>query len=209
MKRAIILLLLCSTAFGQLQKKQIQFVDEWGKRVNLGTDVSIYVYQVGTTTERTCYKDLRRYYTCTQPITDDSANTPFVYDQGLLVFYSSGPTFKLVVTDGTYTRTLDNLTASDTQFLWPSFIASLDDSWAAIGSLSKADGTVIVGDGTTWTEESGATLRTTIGVGTTDSPTFAGLTVDSNTLSVYMGELLDDANEAELKASINLEVGVD
>ena len=40
-----------------------------------------------------------------------------------------------------------------------------------------ADGEVIVGDGTTDpVAESGATLRTSIGVGTGDSPTFAGLT---------------------------------
>jgi hypothetical protein len=40
-----------------------------------------------------------------------------------------------------------------------------------------ADGELIVGDGTTDpVAESGATLRTSIGVGTGDSPTFAGLT---------------------------------
>jgi len=43
-----------------------------------------------------------------------------------------------------------------------------------------ADGEMIVGDGTTDpVAESGATLRTSIGVGTGDSPTFTGLTLSS------------------------------
>lgn len=52
----------------------------------------------------------------------------------------------------------------------------LDADLTALGSLAKADGNIIVGDGTTWVAESGAAARTSLGLGTTDNPEF--LTVD-------------------------------
>jgi hypothetical protein len=56
-----------------------------------------------------------------------------------------------------------------------------------------ADGEVIVGDGTTDpVAESGATLRTSIGVGTGDSPQFTGIELShatANTLSASSGDL--------------------
>ena len=51
-----------------------------------------------------------------------------------------------------------------------------------------ADGEMIVGDGTTDpVAESGATLRTSIGVGTTDSPQFTGLNLGSATATTLTG----------------------
>lgn len=41
-----------------------------------------------------------------------------------------------------------------------------------IGNLTPADNTIIVGNGTAWVAESGATARTSLGLGTGDSPTF-------------------------------------
>jgi hypothetical protein len=46
----------------------------------------------------------------------------------------------------------------------------------AINALTPTDGNVIVGNGTTWIVESGNTARTSLGLGTSDSPTFAGVT---------------------------------
>jgi hypothetical protein len=46
----------------------------------------------------------------------------------------------------------------------------------AIGALAVTDGNIIVGDGSTWVAESGATARTSLGLGTGDSPTFTGVT---------------------------------
>jgi len=51
--------------------------------------------------------------------------------------------------------------------------AQLDD----ISALAVTDGNIIVGDGANWVAESGDTARVSLGVGTTDSPTFTGLTV--------------------------------
>jgi hypothetical protein len=53
----------------------------------------------------------------------------------------------------------------------------LDTQLSEIAALALTDGNIIVGDGTHWVAESGATLRTSAGLGTGDSPTFAGLTV--------------------------------
>ena len=53
-----------------------------------------------------------------------------------------------------------------------------------IMGLAVTDGNFIVGDGTNWVAESGDTARTSLGLGTADSPSFAGLIVDTTTLVV-------------------------
>lgn len=45
----------------------------------------------------------------------------------------------------------------------------------AISGLTPTDGNIIVGDGATWVAESGATARTSLGVGTGDSPQLTGI----------------------------------
>jgi hypothetical protein len=57
---------------------------------------------------------------------------------------------------------------------------------AAIAGLAVTDSNVIVGNGSTWVAESGATARTSLGVGTGDSPSFTGLTL-SGQLSLANG----------------------
>jgi hypothetical protein len=63
-------------------------------------------------------------------------------------------------------------------------VQAYDADLTAIAALTPTDSNIIVGDGSTWVAESGATARTSLGLGTTDSPTFAGLTVDTDTLFV-------------------------
>lgn len=46
-----------------------------------------------------------------------------------------------------------------------------------IAGLSPANGAVIIGNGTAWTEKTGGTLLTAIGLGTGDSPSFTGLSL--------------------------------
>ena len=85
---------------------------------------------------------------------------------------------------------------------------------ADISGLSKTDGNIIVADGTNWTVESGATARTTLGLGTTDSPTFATLnatTVDFGawTVTESGGSLYfatGGVNKMKLDATGNLTV---
>ena len=51
-----------------------------------------------------------------------------------------------------------------------------DADLTAIAALANTDGNFIVGSGSTWVAESGATARTSLGVGTADSVTFADVT---------------------------------
>jgi acyl-CoA synthetase (AMP-forming)/AMP-acid ligase II len=53
-------------------------------------------------------------------------------------------------------------------------VQAYDAGLAGIAGLAKTDGNIIVGDGSSWVAESGATARTSLGLGTGDSPTFAG-----------------------------------
>lgn len=147
----------------------------------------------------------------------------------------------------------------------------LDADLTTIAGLAKTDNNVIIGNGTSWTVESGATLRTSLGLGTGDSPQFtavnigaasdttltrvsagvaaiegsnillasglgsitqaydaelaalAGLTSAADRLPYFTGSgtaalatfttfarsILDDADEATFKATVNLEIGTD
>ncbi|MFM7011228.1 MAG: hypothetical protein ACKO0Z_18205 [Betaproteobacteria bacterium] len=56
----------------------------------------------------------------------------------------------------------------------------LDAQLTDISALATTDGGFIVGDGANFVLESGATARTSLGLGSNDSPTFNGLTVSGN-----------------------------
>ena len=55
-----------------------------------------------------------------------------------------------------------------------------DAGLADIAGLTPTDSNFIVGNGTNWVAESGDTARLSLGVGSTDSPTFGGLTVNGS-----------------------------
>ena len=59
-------------------------------------------------------------------------------------------------------------------------VQAYDAELAAIAALATTDGNIIVGDGATWVAESGATARTSLGLGTGDSPTFTNLYTSGN-----------------------------
>jgi hypothetical protein len=60
-------------------------------------------------------------------------------------------------------------------------VQAWDTNLDQIAALAVTDGNVIVGNGSAWVAESGATLRTSLGVGAGDTPTFSGLLLDSGT----------------------------
>ena len=62
-------------------------------------------------------------------------------------------------------------------------VMAYDADLAALAGLAQSDGNFIVSNGSTWIVESGATARTSLGLGTTDSPTFTNLTI-SNDITV-------------------------
>ena len=63
-------------------------------------------------------------------------------------------------------------------------VQAYDAQLADVAGLAVTDGNIIVGDGTNFVAESGATARTSLGVGTGDSPQFTGLTVSGTSASV-------------------------
>jgi hypothetical protein len=73
----------------------------------------------------------------------------------------------------------------------------LDSDLTAIAALTPTDGNVIVGDGSAWVAESGATARTSLGVGTGDSPQFTGVELShatANTLTGSSGDAFIEGN---------------
>ena len=74
---------------------------------------------------------------------------------------------------------------------------ALGDDTSILSSLSKSDGTFYVGDGTTVVAETGATARSSMGLGTSDSPTFSDLTL-SGDMNVSDTKGVKDGNGNEL-----------
>ena len=64
----------------------------------------------------------------------------------------------------------------ENQTLSEAGIQPADAGLTDIAGLAVTDGNIIVGNGSNWVAESGATARTSLGLGTGDSPTFAGST---------------------------------
>lgn len=56
-------------------------------------------------------------------------------------------------------------------------VQQYSDDLTDIAALTPTDSNIIVGDGTDWVAESGNTARTSLGVGTGDSPQFTGVNV--------------------------------
>lgn len=54
---------------------------------------------------------------------------------------------------------------------------NVDADLVTIAGLAKTDGNFIVGDGTNWVAENGNTARTSLGLGTGDTPEFSGLVI--------------------------------
>ncbi len=87
----------------------------------------------------------------------------------------------------------------------------LDADLTAIGALAKTDGNVIVGDGSTWVAESGATARTSLGLGAGDSPTFTAVTIGASvpfsdsagTLTLQNVDVIDATTETTIEAAID------
>ena len=123
----MLILTFCAPVLAaRLNKMQIQIVDEWGDPHNLTTDASGYIYDVDSTDSKFVYADAAGTLTAATPFTDDSDNTIITdYELGKITFWMKGGSYKLYLTDGTYIRTIDNLTGSDARVSWPSYLQNL------------------------------------------------------------------------------------
>lgn len=74
--------------------------------------------------------------------------------------------------------------------------------WFAIAGLAVTDGNIIVGNGTTWVAESGATARTSLGLGAADAVAFGSLTLVTPLAVAEGGTGADDAAEARSNLGI-------
>ena len=85
---------------------------------------------------------------------------------------------------------------------WSVINANFDkiDAFDIMG-LAVTDGNFIVGDGTNWVAESGNTARTSLGLGTADSPSFAGLTVNTYAFTVNGAPTLNDWFDQSVKTT--------
>ncbi len=60
----------------------------------------------------------------------------------------------------------------------------LDPELTVLAGLTPAASSFIVGSGSTWTTETGDTARVSLGLGTTDSPSFSGISVGTTTFNI-------------------------
>ena len=80
----------------------------------------------------------------------------------------------------------------------------LDSDLTAIAALSKTDGNIIVGNGTAWVAESGATARTSLGANSA-SNLDAGTLPDARlsfTVTTFAKTVLDDTDAATMRATV-------
>ncbi|MFP4459944.1 MAG: hypothetical protein ACLFSQ_10200, partial [Candidatus Zixiibacteriota bacterium] len=84
-------------------------------------------------------------------------------------------------------------------------VQAWDDDLDDISALTPLDGNILVGDGTDWVAESDATARTSLGLGTTDSPVFAGLEANG-TITLENDETISNSVDGtiELGGDVNI-----
>ena len=91
-------------------------------------------------------------------------------------------------------------------------VQAYDADLAAIGALAKTDGNFIVGDGSTWVAESGATARASLGlaIGTDVQAYSANLDEYAAVNPTAAGlALLDDADASAQRTTLGLAIGTD
>ena len=85
-------------------------------------------------------------------------------------------------------------------------VQAWDDDLDDIAALTPTDGNVIVGDGTNWVAESGATARTSLGLGTGDAVAFDSLTLTTDLAVADGGTGASTASDARTNLGLPLNV---
>lgn len=84
-------------------------------------------------------------------------------------------------------------------------VQAYDAQLADVAGLTPADGAIIIGDGSNFTTETGATARTSLGLGTGDTPTFNGAAMGSAAITGVADP--SNAQDAATKAYVDGLVG--
>lgn len=82
-------------------------------------------------------------------------------------------------------------------------VQAFDADLSAIAALDKTDSNFIVGNGSTWVAETGATVRTSLGLGTA-ATTASTAYVAASAVSTFGGTLIDDANAGAARTTLGL-----
>ncbi len=141
---AAAIIMLAAPVYGQYQKKSVTILDELGDVVTNIT--SLTILDAGTSDNSTVFGDRNGNVSVTNPITTSSNNSTFLQSQGLVSFWTRAASYKITITDGTFTKTFDNRTGSDTRI--PFFASYIGES----SSLSLGDDDDLkFGDSDDWT----------------------------------------------------------
>ncbi len=171
-------LMLVATSFGaRLTQKQMTFLSEFNVPVTNLTSVEIV--DAGTSDTSSIYSDRNGQTSLINPIVSG-------LDSGLITFWSRDADYKCTATDGTYSRTVDNMTGSDGRFAFPTYLV-------AMASYKAGDsGTFIWGDGDDWASQCAVAGiltftpkadNSTVNIGTSG-------TLLNSSLNVYVGSAL-------------------
>lgn len=111
----IVALLVCPAMAARYRQHQLTIVDEFGDAVTNITQISIF--DAGTSSATTIYPT-RAGGTMTNPITTGSTGSTFVQSLGLVSWFQAAPDYKVTITDGTRSLTIDSRAEGDTRFPW-------------------------------------------------------------------------------------------
>lgn len=121
---SVVMLLNHNVYAAKMTQKQLSFIDEFGDPISHTTLTSVTIQDAGTSTTASIYSDRNGDTAMTNPIVTGLA-------EDRITFWSKDADYKCIATDGTYTRTVDNLTGSQTRFAFPTYLVAMSSRTAS------------------------------------------------------------------------------
>lgn len=127
----LVMMLATVSMAASLRQIQLQIVDEFENPVTTITSISIF--DAGTSSATTISSDRSGVVSMVNPVTTSSTNSTFDQSRGFVRWFQRSPDFKVTITDGSKTLTIDNMDSSNTRFPW------YDNYIGTAASLSVGD----------------------------------------------------------------------
>ena len=143
----------------------------WKKVLVSGSTIDVAGLQIGSTAVTSTAAELNLLDGVSGLVQADFTKLAAVDASATELNLLDGVTGTLVTTDGS--QTLSNKTINASQLSGTVANARLDAQLQDVAGLSVTDGGVIVGNGSNFVLETGATLRTSLGLGTGNTVTFS------------------------------------